>query len=178
MVEKPVDLEQLRRDEGWYIAGNDLLHLEATDDTLGNIITAPTGAVHLTGNSVPETLKAVEKYAGNLGHIEKSDNLQDLAVYGDARQQRLKVDGDADSIHVKPELVWFGKNKSEHEASPDDLAATDTGYRRIPEGWIEINPKHLEDYRKACEDLRSGFGDLEQIRGTQIPETSACSSSG
>ena len=169
IVEKPVSLDQLRQDDGWFLAGDDLVYVETTNKPLDNTLLTQTGQTHFTGTSVPELLKEIDAAKGHLGHVEKSENLKDLSIYGDKTQQQLRVDGDADAIHVRPRLVWLAA-KSEHELQPEDVSAlqgSSPGYRRIPEGWIELDPKRIADYQKAA----SHFGDLEHVEGTRIPET-------
>jgi SNF2 family DNA or RNA helicase len=174
VVEKPVSLEQLSKDDGWYLAGENFVHVETTGTDLDNTLLTQTGPTHFTGNSVPETLKKIDSSKRHLGPVEKSDNLKDLAIYGDKSQQQLRVDGDADAIHVRPTLVWLGKNKSEHELKPEDIPTSKDsppGFRRIPEGWIAIDPKRVADYQQASIEVQAKIGDLEQIEGTRIPET-------
>ena len=174
VIDKPVDLEQLLKDEGWYIAVDDLVHVPTTDTVLDSTIITESGPSHLVGNSVPDFLKTLETFSGQFGYVEKSDNLRDLAVYGDKSQHRVKVDGDAQSIQVQPSLVWFGKNQSEYELGPEDVAAPkggDSGYRRIPEGWIEIDPDKIAEYQEACQELNARFGNMQRIEGARIPET-------
>jgi superfamily II DNA or RNA helicase len=174
VIEKPVDLEQLRKDEGWYISGDDLVHVPTTNTNLDGTIITETGPSQFSGNAVPEFLKSFETFSGQCGYVEKSDNLRDLAIYGDKSQHQVKVDGDDHSIHVQPSLVWFGRNQSEYEARPEDVAAAkdgDSGYRRIPEGWIAIDPGKIAGYQGACEELHGRFGDMERIEGSRIPET-------
>lgn len=174
VIAKPVNLEQLRQDDGWYVAGDDLVHVPVTNTPLDGTLITDTGQTHFTGNSVPNFLKNFETVSGQCGQVEKSENLQELAVYGDKSQHRVKVDGDVHSIQVQPSLVWFGKNKLEYEQRPEDATAVKgggSGYRRIPEGWIEIDPSKIAEYNKACGELRAHIGDLERIEGSRIPET-------
>jgi superfamily II DNA or RNA helicase len=174
VIDKPVDLEQLRQDEGWYVAGDDLVHVPTTNTTLDSTVISGTGPSHFTGNSVPDFLKNFESFSDQFGHVEKSENLQDLAIYGDKSQHRAKVDGDATSIHVQPSLVWFGKDESEYELIPEDISTAkggSSGYRRIPEGWIEIDSNKIAEYEEACQELQTRFGDLGRIEGSRIPET-------
>ncbi len=169
IVEKPANLDQLRQDDGWFLAGDDLVHVETTDKPLDDTLLTQAGQTHFTGNSVPDILKEINASKGRLGHIEKSDNLTNLGIYGNKTQQQLRVDGNAVAIHVRPRLVWLAEN-SEYELQPEDvsvLQGAPPGYRRIPEGWIEIDPKRIADYQKAA----SHFDDLEHIEGTRIPET-------
>ena len=86
----------------------------------------------------------------------------------------MTVDGDADSIRVSTRLVYYGKDRHQHELTPGDLAALQKNqgaYRRIPEGWIYIDPSHVEKYRQAHRELRSRLGGLDRIEGSRIPET-------
>ena len=45
------------------------------------------------------------------------------------------------------------------------------GCQRIPEGWIDIDPKHVEEYRQASKELRSRLGGFSRIEGFRIPDT-------
>lgn len=174
VVEKPVSLEQLRNDDGWYLAGDNFVHVEATGTEFDDTLLASQGPAHLSGNSVPELLKHIDSSKGKLGDVEKSDNLKELGVYGETSEQKLWVDGDGRSIRVRPSLLLHGKNKSKHEVRPEDFSAStdaSVSYRRIPEGWLEFDPKRLADYQQAASELRGELGDMEHIEGIRIPET-------
>lgn len=173
-VPKPRDLEHLRRDEGWYVAEDDLLHVTTTGSDWDDMLFTGEGANRLTGVAVPEFLKALDIFDGKLAHVEKNDSLRELAILGDKHENRVTVDGDADSIRVSPQLVYYGKDRCEYELTPGDLAALQRnqgGYKRIPEGWIDIDPQHVEEYRQAHRDLRARLGGLDRIEGSRIPET-------
>ena len=108
VVAKPLDLKQLRQDDGWYLAEGKLLHVPTTstdwDDLL--ITAGPDG--HLTGTSVPRFLKALGTFEDKFGRIEKNDTLRNLAVYGEQRENRAVVDGDQNFDPGIPEtgLLW------------------------------------------------------------------------
>jgi hypothetical protein len=108
VVAKPLDLEQLRRDEGWYVAEGHLLHVNATGSHWDDILITAQADSHLTGVAVPEFLKAIEAFGDELKSIEKNDALRELAVYGEKHENRVTVDGDSDSIQVSPQLVYYG----------------------------------------------------------------------
>ena len=174
VVAKPLDLEQLRQDEGWYLAEGNLLHVTTTNSDWDEILFTGEANKRLTGVSVPEFLKALGTFEGKLGRVEKNDTLRDLAVYGEKHENRVTVDGDEDSIRVSAGLVYYGKDRRQYELTPGDLAAlqrSQGGYKRIPEGWIDIDPSHVEEYRQAHKELRSRLGGLDRIEGSRIPET-------
>jgi len=170
---KPLDLERVRQDEGWYVARGDLLHLTPTGSDWDDILFSGEATNRITGVSVPEFLKAVDTLDGKLVHVEKDDTLRDLSVYGESHENRVTVDGDEDSIQVSAGLAYYGKDRRQYELTPGDLAALERsqgGYKRIPEGWIDIDPSHVEHYRQAHRELRSRLGGLGRIEGSRIPE--------
>ena len=174
VVVKPSNLEQLRRDEGWYVAEGDLVHVTITESDWDDILFTGQTSNCLSGVSVPDFLTALGTFNGAIRHVEKGDTLRDLAVYGEAHENRATVDGDANSIRVSTRLVYYGKDRHQHELTPSDLAALQRNqgaYRRIPEGWIYIDPSHVETYRQAHRELRSRLGGLDSIEGSRIPET-------
>jgi hypothetical protein len=173
VVAKPVDLERLRRDENWYLAEGNLLHVSTTNTDWDGILITDQEDSHLRDNAVPEFLKALGTCEDKLGRIEKNDTLRDLAVYGEEYENLAAVDGDHNSIHVSPKLVCLGKGRREHELTPEDLAALQRkgGYQRIPGGWIDIDPPHVEEYQRASRELRSRVGGLSPIEGFRIPDT-------
>ena len=86
----------------------------------------------------------------------------------------MTVDGDADSIRISAGLVYYGKDHHPCELTPGDLAALQRnqgGYKRIPEGWIDVEASHVDQYRQALRGLRSRLGGLDRIEGSRIPET-------
>ena len=173
-VAKPLDLGQLRRDEGWFLADGDLLHVTTTSSDWDDILFTGETTNCLSGVSVPEFLTALGTFNGVLGHVEKNDMLRDLGVYGKSHENRVTVDGDADSIRISTRLVYYGKDRHQYELTPGDLAPLQRNqgaYRRIPEGWIYVDPSHVEEYRQAHRELRSRLGGLDHIEGCRIPET-------
>ena len=173
VVKKPVNLEQLRQDDGWFIADGNLYHAQPTS-TLIDLLLFTTGTTtRLLNQDVPEFIKATEAVAGKLGHVEKNDLLKPLAIYGDAPEHRVKVDGDHNAIHVSTSLVYQGKDRREHEVSDQAAPLFDNdkpNFRRVPEGWIEITPQHIQQHKDACIELKARIGDLERIEGPRIPE--------
>ena len=86
----------------------------------------------------------------------------------------MTVEGGPDSIKVFPQLVYFGKDGRQYALTRGDLAALQRGqggYKRIAEGWIDIDPAHVEQHRQACRELRARVGELDSITGARIPET-------
>lgn len=173
VVAKPVDLEQLYQDDGWYLAEDKLLHVPTTNTEWDGLLIAAGEDGHLTGTSVPKFLKALGTFDDKLGRIEKNDTLRHLAVYGEKRENRVTVDGDQDSIRVSPKFVCLAKNRCEHELTPEDLAVLQrkSGCQRIAEGWIDIDSQQVEEYRQAYKELRSRVGKLSPIEGFRIPDT-------
>jgi hypothetical protein len=90
---KPLDLKQLRRDEGWYVAEGDLLHVTTTGSDWDGILFTGETTNCLSGVSVPEFLTALGTFYGELGHVEKGDTLRDLAVYGESHENRATIIG-------------------------------------------------------------------------------------
>ena len=173
VVAKPVDLEQLRRDEGWYLAEGNLLHVSTTNTDWDGLLITDQEDSHLRGNSVPEFLKALGTCEDKLGRIEKNNTLRDSAVYGDEHENLATVDGDQHLIHVSPKLVCLGMGRCEHELTPEDLAVLQRkgGYQRIPGGWIDIDPPDVEEYPRAFRGFRLRVGGLSPIEGFRIPDT-------
>jgi len=174
VVAKPLNLEQLRRDEGWYVAEGNLVHVTTTNSDWDDILFTGKTTNCLSGVSVPDFLTALSTFNGTLGHVEKDDTLRDLAVYGESHENRVTVDGDADSIRVSTRLVYYGKDRHQHELTPGDLAALQRNqgaYKRISEGWIYVDPSHVEEYRQAHRELRTRLGGLDHIEDSRIPET-------
>ena len=173
-IPKPVDLEQLHRNGGWYVAEGGLVHVTTTGSDWDDILVAGETTKQLTGVAVPEFLKALGTFDGRLGHVEKAETLRELSLYGASHENRVTVDGDTDSIRISAGLVYYGKDRRPHELTPGDLAAlqrSQGGYKRIPEGWIDIEPSHVDEYRQAHRELRSRLGGLDRIEGSRIPET-------
>ena len=64
VVAKPLDLGQLRRDEGWFFADGDLLHVTTTSSDWDAILFTGEATNRLTGVSVPEFLTALGTFNG------------------------------------------------------------------------------------------------------------------
>ena len=159
VVAKPLDLEQLRQDEGWYVAEGDLLHVTTTNSDWDDILFTGEATNRLTGVSVPEFLKALGTFDGTLGHVEKNDTLRDLAVYGESHENRVTVDGDADSIRVSSGLVYYGKDRRTVRVD----ARRSGGPSKKP-GWLQADCRGLDRHRSlACGAVPAG------TQGTSFP---------
>lgn len=172
VVSKPEDAEQLRRDGGWYFADGNLRHIPLTDTEWDRLLITGPEDRHLRGHHVPELLRAVDTLRKKAVVVETNDALGDLAVYGEACENRATVEGDEHSIRVSPKLVCLVKDRREHELPPEELAAWQRkgGCRRIPEGWIELRAEQVGQFRQASKELRSRLGPLVNIEGLRIPE--------
>ena len=173
IVARPTDLDRLRRDDGWYVADGNLLHVVATDTDWDEMLIADESSHRLTGVGVPEFLKGLDVLAERLGGVEKNDALAGLSVLGQRHENQVTIDGGADSIRVSPRLVYFGKTGDEYALTAGDMAALQRGqggYKRVAEGWIDIEPAHVEEHRQARRELRARLGDLDSIAGARIPE--------
>ena len=88
VVARPADLGQLRRDDGWYVAGGDLVHVSTTDTEWDEFLLTDEATRRLTDVAVPEFLKALDTFADKLGRIEKNDPIRGLSVLGQQHQNR------------------------------------------------------------------------------------------
>jgi superfamily II DNA or RNA helicase len=167
---KPPGLERVKEDDGWVAVGDDLLRVATTGTWLDNILLS-TDETTLIGDDVPRLLKGIQGHPKAVGHVEKNEPLQGLSVFGDKQEDRARVDGDAESISISPKLAFFGPTGAEHEHTLGDLESYEGcgGFRRVPEGWIEVTPKSVARHRRACTELARRLGDVSNIRGTDIP---------
>jgi superfamily II DNA or RNA helicase len=173
IVASPLDLDRLRHDDGWYVADGNLLHVVTTDTDWDKILIADGSPHRLTDVAVPEFLKALDTLVDKLGPVEKNDALAGLSVLGQRHENQVTIDGRADSIRVSPHLVYFGKSGDEYALTAGDMAALQRGqggYKRVAEGWIDIDPAHVEEHRQARRELRARLGDLDSIADARIPE--------
>jgi superfamily II DNA or RNA helicase len=172
-VAKPADLTQLRHDHGWYLAGGNLFHVSTTNTDWDDLLFTARADSHLTGTLVPKFLKALSTLEDKLGHIEKSDSLLSLEVYGEDLEYRAGVEGDQHSIRVSSMLVCHGKNGREHALRPEELDVLQRqgGSLRTAEGWIDLAPSQIEEFRRAHQELKSRLGESSSFVGVRIPET-------
>jgi SNF2 family DNA or RNA helicase len=172
IVEKPADLEQLRDDGGWYAVGENLVHVTVFDGPLGGRILTGDDAEILSGDEVPELLIAIENNQSQLALIEKSDRLENLGVYQSTGENRFFVDGDRNSISIVPRLVLKGSNGKEYSDgeqgfhNPDEA---DRNFRRVDDGWIQVDPDADLKHKQACEVVGTAVGALTSIEGAEIP---------
>lgn len=173
IIDKPQDVDQLHKDDGWYSLGDDLFRIETTGTFLDPILIAPAGIRTLEGDDVPLFLKALDDHTDKLGEVAKNSFLEDLAVYSDAPERVAKVDGDAESISITPSLVFRGKSGRRLQSTPQDLEhfeAKKGGFKRVSEGWIEVSADALETFQSESDILREKLGSSENITGSDIPK--------
>jgi len=172
VLEKPHSLDQLQDDGGWYVVNDDFLRVETSDSLLDDILVKDGGNRTLSGDEVPRFLKLIEQESKHVGAVEKNEPLKSLSIISDKPKNHAKVSGDAESVAVTPLLVYPGKQGREYENTTADLQpfAKDGGFRRVPDGWIEVTPDAIDNFDKARAELIKEIGPLENIRGTDIPE--------
>ena len=173
ILRNPSDLEQLKKDEGWYADGDDLIRVTTTDTPLDSVLISPGESTTLTGSEVPKFLKLLQTHPKAVADVERNQPLQSLSVFGENTENRAKVDGDSESITISPVLVFHGPKGKPYEATSDGLKSfeNDGGFTRVPEGWIEVSKEVAQGHRWACRDLTETIGDLTDIRGSDIPKT-------
>jgi SNF2 family DNA or RNA helicase len=173
VLDKPPTLAQLREDDGWYAAGDDLLRVEMSNSPLDPVLLAAGGNGVLTGDDVPRFVKLLERESVHVGSVEKSDSLKDLTVLYESPQNRAKVDGTLDSISISTSLVYPGKQGREYEQSTADMEHFEQqggGFRRVADGWVELSEDAISRHRQACKELTNRLGSLDNIQGSAIPE--------
>ena len=172
VLEKPRSLDQLIEDDGWYAVGDDFLRVETSGSLLDNILVKDGGNGTLSGDDVPRFLKLLQDESKHVGAVEKNLPLQSLSVASKALKNQVKVGGDAESISVTPSLVYPGKQGRQYENTIADMRpfAKDGGFRRVPDGWLEVTPDAIDGFEKARAELVEKVGPLDNIRGTDIPE--------
>ena len=164
--------EQLKQDDGWYAVGDDLIGVTITNTPLDSILISPGAKATLTGDDVPSFLKLLQKHSNAVSDVEKNEPLQSLSVFGETTENRARVDGDFESISVAPVLVFQGPKGKQYEANADGLKdfEQDGGFRRVADGWIDVSQEAVQDHLRACRELTDRIGELNEIRGTDIPE--------
>jgi superfamily II DNA or RNA helicase len=175
VVDKPTSLEDLRQNEGWFFAGDDLYRVEAPHGPVDAAVLTGTEPVALKGDDVPRFLQHAQADERRFAGIERNQRLAGLSIYGDQRESRLSVDGDSRSIHVEPALVFRGKDGAFHQPTPEAVRAAAAneggGFVRVPEGWIHIKPEVAAAHESAVNEVRARLGTLDNIRGQEIPRT-------
>lgn len=174
VVEKPLSLEDLRKEDGWFVSGDDLYKVDQISGPLNDVVLGKDESTTLTGEDVPRLLQQVEINEKSFSFIEKSENLKDLSVYGDKPRNKAKVSGDKNSIKIEPSIEFLGKNGITHtpdQSMLDKALQQGGGFARIPDGWIELESQAIIDHQKASEELHAQLGDLDDIRGQNIPRT-------
>ena len=83
-----------------------------------------------------------------------------------------KVDGNSESVSVSPSLVFEGKQGRQYEQTAQEVKEIDRrggGFRRVPDGWIEVSAESTSRFQNDCEELSEKVGPLSDIRGANIP---------
>ncbi len=167
VFQRPPSLEQLKEDDGWYAVGDDLLRVMTTDTPLDALLISPGEGSTLTGQDVPNFLKLLQQHPNEVGDVEKNEPLQSLSVFGEATENRARVDGDSESISVSPVLVFHGPTGKRYEAKSDKLKRLEKngGFSRVADGWIDVSPTVVQDHLRACRELTEKIGDLDDRAG-------------
>jgi superfamily II DNA or RNA helicase len=172
VIEHPPSLTELKAEDGWFNVGDDLLRVAPTEPSLDGILDAAQGGKTLQGDDVPRLLKLLSEHAGKLGFVNKNEPLRDLAVFSGSPTHTVRVDGTADAVSVTPSLEYTSNHGRRYAQSVDDASQMEGkggGFRRVPDGWVEIRPETLATFRAACGELHERLGDLSDVRGPDIP---------
>lgn len=172
VIQKPPQLNELMRDEGWISAGDDLLKVETTGTPLDRVLVPEGGNGTLLGNDVPRFLSLLERNSARVGEVEKNDKLQKTSIITES-QTCVKVSGDGDSITVAPSMVFKSKQGAKYEKNADEIGKFDShkgGYSRVTDGWLEVKPESISDFNRCQRHLNEELDSLENIRGASIPD--------
>ena len=173
ILEKPTDLNQLIKDEGWYTVGDDFLRVDLTHPSIDQKLIIEGGDGWFTGDDVPRIMDSIVDNQSKLGDVQKNDVLKDLEVFSGEPKTRVNVDGDSTHISIAPTLAYSGTKGREYQQSLEELEAflnQGKEYKRIPDGWVKISSSHAERFRQSHEELKRKVGSLDQITGQKIPE--------
>ena len=172
VIEKPLDFEQLKQDEGWYSVGEDLVKLPITQSAIDQVLYVGAESATLAGESVPRFLKALDDHRAVVGDVEKNAALEQRSIFVDKLLNSVRVDGNAERITVSTARVFTGKEDQSYEVSPAEIEefAEREGYLWIDDGWVAVDPSTVESHRRARAELVDKLGDGAEIRGVAIPE--------
>ena len=140
---------------------------------LDHILVSPDIGQTLTGDSVPDFMKLLQKNPFVLGDVEQNKLLRGLSVFGESTEDSVNVDLDGDALSVTPRLVFHGPKGQRFALTAEQLRGFEkkAGFRRTNAGWIEVTPETVNNHIGACRELIQRVGDLSEIRGRDIPET-------
>lgn len=172
VVAKPASLAQLRADDGWYAIGENLLHAAISNSPIDEKLFASNEIEILRGDAVPELLQEVDGNQSRFGLIERNERLEGVAVLHASGENRFLVDGDADSVSIKPQLVFKASNGKEYKEEAincGNFSENNKNFRRVDAGWIKVDPEIQQDFSGACDLVSNAVGALSSIKGTEIP---------
>ena len=170
-VAPPSDMATVRRNDGWFAVGNDLIRLPPTDPAL-DVLFANGGRASLGGRHVPKLFLTLNSPGHGIRKLTKDDRLQGMRIHFGKASQRLRVTGDTDQITINSSLALDTPEGVNRELTPADakaLGATDPDYIRVTDGWIEVKKASLTGFLLAREQVRQLCPIDTPIRGVAIP---------
>ena len=170
-VTPPADMATVRRNDGWFAVGNDLVRLPPTDPAL-DVLFANGGRASLWGRHVPKLFLTLSSPEHGIRKLTKDSRLQGMRIHFGKASQRLRVTGDSDQITINSSLSLDTPEGVHHELKPADaqaLGVTDPDYIRVADGWIEVRKADLTGFLGAREQVGKLCPIDTPIRGVDIP---------
>jgi superfamily II DNA or RNA helicase len=176
VIAKPSDLEALRKDDGWHIDGEDLVKIDVTNSALDNVLIREGGSGTLESHQTPRFLKAVDANRSHLGELSRNDALTQVSVFSGEPSHGVVITGDSEEIRWEPRLRFKSPSGATYDQPESQLERRDPSkatFERVPEGWVELAPATLSEFRKARDDLDKRAQGRRCHTGPDIPKTLA-----
>lgn len=176
IVPKPKDIETLRRDDGWHVDGEDLIKVELTHTALDSVLVRESGSGTLGSDQTPRFLKALDANTEHLGDVSRNEPLKQLSVFPGRPSHRIVITGDSEQIQWEPRLTFTtpaGAHCDQTEDRIDGRDSSRSAFERMPEGWLEIDPAAVGQFKAARDEIQHRMGSRRSLRGHEIPQTLA-----
>lgn len=176
VISKPSDIDALRKDEGWHIDGEDLVKIDLTNSALDNVLIRENGSGTLESNQTPRFLKAVDANRSHLGDLSRNDALAKVSVFSGEPSHGVVITGDSEEIRWEPRLKLKAPSGATYDQTESELERRDpskAAFERVPEGWVELDPNTVNEFRKARDELDRRTEGKRSLAGPDIPKTLA-----
>jgi len=169
---KPVSLEELCDNGGYFAAGNALAHCQLHDNQLTRLLLARSGPATVRGDAVPNLLLSLQGSVHGVGQVKRDSRVGIVENDVGSVSQRLVIDGDDDSIRVDLNhdvRLVSGESRAVTDANLNAAMEAGSRFLRTATSWVAADRPFLQALTKRRGTIEKSVPLARNLVGAEIP---------